>query len=114
MAHMEVDAERLMALALRAAEERQTEPEAWWYLSFATKEAFIGGIIARGRGPVTARMRVAELGLAPRGEMLAMPVERDGVAFDASYVDRLLSVDELQAAFAPSGGVGRADLGGRK
>jgi hypothetical protein len=96
-----------MMLALRAAEERQTEPEAWWYLSFATEDEFVGGIIARGCGPVTARMRVAELGLAPRGEMLAMPVERDGVAFDASYVDRLLSADELQAAFAPSGGVAK-------
>lgn len=97
------DLEFLFNVALRALSE-ENEPERWWYLSFASDAGFIGGMVVRANGVITARLRVAELGLNPGGEMLAMPVV-DGVPLpDAHFHNRLLTKAEVCMAFAESGG----------
>jgi len=103
------DLEFLLKLALKAQEERESGEEAWWYLSFADS-VFHGAIVVRAFGPITARIRVGDLGLAPKGEMLAMRIE-EGLLPPIEFRDRLLDKCELNAAFAESGGAVKMSTG---
>jgi hypothetical protein len=103
------DLEFLMKLAFKATEEREGGEEAWWYLSFADS-VFHGAIVVLAHGPVTARIRVGDLGLAPKGEMLAVRIE-EGLLPAVGFRERLLDKYELNAAFAESGGAVKLSTG---
>lgn len=91
-----------------AAEERAQEiaagVERWHYLSFATREAFLGGLLVRAFGRSDALMKSHELGLAPTG-LCSVFIAR--LTADApvpeGYGGRLLTKDEVLAldALAP-------------
>ncbi len=100
-----VDASFLVQLAIAARDEEAKGELAWWYLSFADEAGFNGAILVQAFGPLTARITVANLGLSPGGEMLAVQVPEEGPLPAESYRNRLLSREELDAAYADDGGV---------
>lgn len=96
----------LYRLAQQAKEELDEGQKGWWYLSFADDTVgFIGGILVEAQGPVTARLRVGSLGLAPGGEMLAFEHPSDLPLPEPVFRNRLLTVKELEIAFADQGAV---------
>lgn len=84
--------------------EESVNPEGWWYLSFAG-DTFKGAAIVRGRGIVSARIEALTYGIIP-DDCEVLGVSLDGIAeVDSKYWNRLLTKDELDLAFADSGGV---------
>lgn len=74
--------------------EEATQPETWWFLSFASDEAFLGGCVIKARGIATAIRRAHALGINPGGQVMAV----QGPACDQPPglpIDRLLSREEL-------------------
>ena len=74
------------------------EPEEWWYLSFAEKKGFLGGLYIRARGIMDATLRARMLGLNPGGEVMSWgPISQEGM--DAMVPEekrgRLLSKEEV-------------------
>jgi hypothetical protein len=59
---------------LLAAE--RTQPRAWFFLSFASETAFLGGVIVAAHGILTATERATELGIHPGGDAMCWPVGR--------------------------------------
>lgn len=97
MAHVEVAKTLRRERALRAYES--TQPLRLFYVSFAKSESkggFQGAVIVKARGTATAIDRVNELGINPGGSIL---VDRFPGPVFPELMDRLLSREELQAAF---------------
>lgn len=88
----------------RAMKEENQQPEGWWYLSFADEERNLGAAIVRGRGLFTALLTAKSHGIDPGGEVLSFPLDL-GEPPEPKYRNRLLGFEELQEAFAESGGV---------
>jgi hypothetical protein len=77
------------------AEERRHAAR-WHYLSFADRTAFLGGVIVRAYGFLTAVQRATDLGINPGGEVMCQPIPRKDLwRVPASLRNRLLSEDEL-------------------
>ena len=45
-------------------QEREKNPEGWFFLSFANDEQFLGGAFVRAHGPHTAIQRAREIDIA--------------------------------------------------
>jgi hypothetical protein len=77
-----------------ANEARQ--PEHWWYLSFATATAFLGGAFVRARGPASAIKEAHTRGINPGGEvaMVQGPPVATGEA-PPYPINKLLSKEEM-------------------
>jgi hypothetical protein len=79
-------------------EAEQTQPESWWYLSFATPDAFLGGVVVRARGFTSAITTTIELGINPGGEVRGYPGPVVGTAPPPPYPEnKLLSRAEMEA-----------------
>jgi hypothetical protein len=59
---------------------KQQHPECWWFLSFTSSTAFLGGAFVRARGPVAAVLRARNLGIAPdSGDVECTPMDDDEI-----------------------------------
>lgn len=88
-----------MNIEARAEELRREEanqPLCHWYLSFADKSGWHGGIFVLAQGFVTALDRVNALGINPGGEVFAMPIP---CQIFPELTDKLLDRAQLEAAF---------------
>jgi hypothetical protein len=79
------------------AEERQQTKGAtsFWYLSYASPTAFLGGVIVRAFGFVHACQRARDLNINPGGEIRGVPIPTSKNPA-AEYIDKLLSKAELE------------------
>jgi hypothetical protein len=69
----------------------------WHYLSFADDTAFLGGVIVRSYGFLTAIQRATDLGINPGGEVMQTPIPRKDLwRVPKELRNRLLSEDEVQ------------------
>lgn len=84
------------------------EPEKWFYFSFAN-EKFMGGFILRCHGVTDGLMKIHALKMSPGGEVLCMEVPED-VLPDEQYRNRLLTKEDVDAAFKDSGGAAPLEL----
>jgi len=48
----------------------------WHYLSFASEAGFLGAVIVRSYGFLTAIQRASDLGINPGGEVMCTPIPR--------------------------------------
>jgi len=79
----------------RMLDEEATQPLGWWYLSYADKDGFRGGVIVETRGFTSAAMVSNVFGLSPGGEVRGMPIPTDKVP-EAHYRYRLLTKAQLE------------------
>jgi len=80
--------------------EEITQPEGYWYISFAGQQGFAGGFIGKGHGFVSVRNYASKLGINPRDvQSMGMPIPPDKVP-PLKYHDRLLNKDELRECWA--------------
>jgi hypothetical protein len=91
---------RLMAKGARRAAliaEEHRHAARWHYLSFADDEGFLGGVIVRSYGFLTAIQRATDLGINPGGEVISTPIPRKDLwRVPTDLRNRLLSEDEVQ------------------
>jgi hypothetical protein len=91
---------RLMAKGARRAAliaEENRHAARWHYLSFADDTGFLGGVIVRSYGFLTAIQRATDLGINPGGEVMSTPIPRKDLwRVPADLRNRLLSGDEVQ------------------
>ena len=81
------------------AEERETKPLAWWWLSFCDANLpkgtqFLGACIVRAHGMTDAILQSHRLGLNPGGEVLTVQA-RDEFVPAEKYLGRLLSKADI-------------------
>jgi hypothetical protein len=90
----------LMAKGARRAAiiaEEHRRAARWHYLSFADDTGFLGGVIVRSYGFLTAIQRATDLGINPGGEVMSTPIPRKDLwRVPADLRNRLLSEDEVQ------------------
>lgn len=68
---------QLMARGARRAAiitEEHRHAARWHYLSFADDSGFLGGVIVRSYGFLTAIQRATDLGINPGGEVMSTPI----------------------------------------
>ena len=84
--------ERLMAAELK-------QPFSWFFLSFASDTAFLGGAIVQGHGDITTIARCQELGFLPAGcNVLATRIPaKDEHRVPADMRDWLLAEQEINS-----------------
>lgn len=66
-----------------------------WYLSYASEEKFLGGVIVRAFGFIHACQRARDLGISGNGQIRGVPVP-SVEAPPAKYLDKLLTLAELE------------------
>jgi hypothetical protein len=81
------------------ADERDTKPLTWWWLSFADGtrpkgSQFLGAVLVRAHGTTDAVLQSHRLGLNPGGEVLSVQAP-DGYEPNEKYVGRLLSKADI-------------------
>jgi len=90
----------LMAKGARRAAiiaEEHRHAALWHYLSFADDTGFLGGVIVRSYGFLTAIQRATDLGINPGGEVMSTPIPRKDLwRVPTDLRNRLLSEDEVQ------------------
>jgi hypothetical protein len=67
----------------------------FWYLSYADRWGFNGGVIVRAFGFVHACQRARDLQINPGGEIRGLPCPPDKVPHP-KYLDKLLSLPQLE------------------
>lgn len=86
----------------RLLADEASQPEQWWYLSFATKEkGWLGAVIVKARGMTTAIQLSHRMGINPGGEVGAQLCPVDPPAA-AQY--RLLDKADLDLYFGGHNG----------
>jgi hypothetical protein len=93
------DREAQLRVAQILAEEA-SQPEGWWWLSFADAGEFRGVAIVRGRGIGTAVVESRRLQLNPGGRVVAVPLPGTAAAALDGYQTRLLTAEEALGARA--------------
>ena len=69
----------------------------WHYLSFADDTGFLGAVIVRSHGFLTAVQRATDLGINPGGEVMCQPIpRRDLCRVPADLRNRLLTEAEVR------------------
>jgi len=67
-----------------------------WWLSFATKDEFLGCVIVEGGNIIEATSRAHELKINPGGEVLGYPFHTD--PFDLEpHMDKLMDREEAES-----------------
>jgi hypothetical protein len=90
-------------LARRAAlikRELTEQPERWWWLSFANEKGFLGAVVVRAHGFVTAIELARLMGINPGGECQGAEIpepEKAGPPYPEQFANRLLSREEIEA-----------------
>ena len=82
--------------------EEATQPEAWWWLSFADDDGFRGAVLTRARGFTSAVQKTHDLGINPGGECRGWDLPDDVIAEHPGptrYADRLLSKQDIDEKF---------------
>jgi hypothetical protein len=90
---------RERSLKARADElllEESQRPEMWWWLSFADDEGFLGGVLTRARGFLSAVQKARNLGINPGGEVQGIEIPEDVPESHKSYADQLLSKQDIE------------------
>jgi hypothetical protein len=91
---------QLMARGARRAAiitEEHRHAARWHYLSFADDTGFVGGVIVRSHGFLTAIQRATDLGINPGGEVMSTPISRKDLwRVPTDIRNRLLSEDEVR------------------
>jgi hypothetical protein len=88
--------------------EELAQPEHWWWLSFADESGFLGAVLTRAHGFVTAVTKTHMLGVNPGGEVRGMEIPDEVI--DSSlynhkqYADQLLSKQVIGCAGWGGGG----------
>ena len=69
----------------------------WFYLSYADKDKFRGGVYLQAYGPVTAGIRANQIGASPGGQVVVVKIpEHELVKLPPEEGrNRLLSLEEL-------------------
>jgi hypothetical protein len=80
--------------------EEAQEPESWWWLSFAGEAGFLGAILTRARGFITAVQKTHELGINPGGEVKGVQIP-DEIMTQApidhtQFADQILSKQDIE------------------
>lgn len=65
-----------------------------WYMSFATEDEFLGGIVTDADSFIDAVSKARRMGINPGGEVLGVNI--DGAIIDESMMDQLLTKDEAE------------------
>ncbi len=90
----------LMAKGARRAAiiaEEHRHAARWHYLSFADHTGFLGSVVVRSHGFLTAIQRATDLGINPGGEVVCTPIPRKDLwRVPTDLRNRLLSEDEVQ------------------
>ena len=74
----------------------QSNPEGWWWLSFASaSDKFLGACLVRARGPATAAREAHLHNCNPGGEVCSIRASSDFVPHDG-WANRLLSRPECE------------------
>ena len=79
--------------------EEANEPLRWWYLSFAD-DKFIGVVVTKARGIISARMNCARLGINPGGQLMAVTIPDECKVPNVTDCDRLLNEDEVRSIWS--------------
>lgn len=89
--------------AAKLLDAEMTQPLSWWYLSFASESGFLGAVLVRARGFVSAHRVVHVLNLSPGGEVQGYELGPTlPPAVTTEMICRLLTREELEALDAPS------------
>ena len=81
--------------------EESTQPERWWWLSFAGKDGFRGVVITRARGFLSAVQKTHDLGINPGGEVQGAELPEEIMDSPEGkrhiqFADRLLSKQDIE------------------
>lgn len=95
-----LDCDVVIAKRNALLKKESTEPEMWWWLSFADPtlpegSQFLGVSLVKASGFVTASMAAATLGINPGGEVQGYPV--NNLPVPEQYQNRLLTRAECNA-----------------
>jgi hypothetical protein len=82
--------------------DEQRSPERLYYMSFVDEDndRFLGAIVTRAHGPATALLKVNQLRINPGGQVVTIQMP-EAPPIDPSVCDRLLTREEVVAAFGP-------------
>ena len=69
------------------------------YCSFADDHGFLGVVLVKAKDAIDAHRRITEMGCNPGGEMAVVPFPRRAPLPTASWMNRLLSKQELDQLF---------------
>lgn len=89
------DTEVQHALVQRLKDESR-KPENWYWMSFADESRFLGAIIIRARGPITANQLAWARNINPGGEALMLRLDSNLDVPD-EWTNRLLNAEEANA-----------------
>lgn len=91
----------LKRMAIMAREEIELDDVSWWWLSFADRHGFKGGLLVFAHGFANAVLLANTSGLSPGGEIQAVelppPTTARGLEANLKYSNRLLTKDECEA-----------------
>jgi hypothetical protein len=94
---MEATSMNARQFAMYRAELQRGELE-WWYLSFATHERFLGGIVLRAFGIADAVTQAHMRKLNPGGQVLCALIDEQYLP-PSEFHNRLLTEEEIKRAF---------------
>lgn len=86
--------EWLRRVNARLAKESE-EPNRWWFLSFASEEAFLGGLFLEAHGVIHAIQEAYRRGINPGGSVQGHTVPQEHLP-PRSYLNRLLTKQEME------------------
>lgn len=91
--------DRIMARKHQLLQEEATQPEQWWWLSFADHDGFRGGVLTKARGFISAIQKATELEINPGGAVRGMPCNPPPEHLQ--YADQLLSYQDVKEKLGP-------------
>lgn len=74
--------------------EELTRPPRWWYLSFADRTGWLGGVFIYAPGFTHAVLKTHQLKINPGGEVCGASVTEEP---PVEFQNRLLGLDDLEA-----------------
>lgn len=93
----QIDFEEKVEAKLR---EEATKPDEIWYISFAEPKGWLGAIVTKAPGFVTAIQRTHDAGINPGGEALGHVLHPDNLPkLSEGDYDKLLNLEEAKKIF---------------
>lgn len=92
---MRMKRDELLARRAHLIKEESAKPERWWWLSFAGEKGFLGAVIVRARGFVTALEFARLMELNPGGEVRGIELPDEAEPLLEAFANRLLSREEI-------------------
>ena len=72
-----------------------SQPESWWYFSFADDKGFLGGLFIKTHGVITGTIKARQQKMNPGGEVRAMPCPDESKLPPEEFRNRLLTKEEM-------------------